>query len=90
MELKEIIRLSKETKRISNETGRDFKEVLAEITPKAPKKSVKLLDTSKGVPMTKKEIKKIEFAHTYKPREIKDIHEYNLANAKKNLPSSMR
>ena len=90
MTLKETIELSKEAKRISIETGRDYKEVYSEMKANTTEKVIGFVNTSKGTPMTEKEIAKSNFNRNYQPREIKDMHAYNIANAMKNLPSSMR
>lgn len=89
MTLQETIKLSKEAKKISIETGRDYKEVYAEMKANTTKKTVKL-NTSKGSLMTEKEIAKSNFNRIYQPKEIKDMHAYNRANAMRDLPSSMR
>ncbi len=90
MSIKELIELTSKAKAISEETGRDFKEVLAEMKSEVKEVKVKKLDFSKAKKMTTKEIEKMEFNRNFVPEGIDDMHAYNRANAIKNLPSSMR
>jgi len=60
MNIQEQINLGKEAKIIAKETGRNFREVLAEITPE--RKAAKKMDFSKikGTPISAKQLKELE------------------------------